>query len=171
VTEACLLVRRLMTPLGQLLAVGSERGLIRLALPCYRPDDVVSNLTRKLGARALVDARAFDFLADQLDAYFSGELRAFDLALDLSLTRGFHRIVLGAMQTVVYGETITYSELAGRSGRPSAARAAGHACAINPIPIVVPCHRILRRDGTLGGYACGLHHKRFLLALESAQEK
>ncbi len=107
-----------------------------------------------------------DETARQLEEYFAGRRREFDLPLDLRLAHGFRRHVLDELRDVGYGTTVSYSELAQAAGNPRAVRAVGSACATNPIPIVIPCHRVLRSDGSLGGYGGGLHVKRALLDLE-----
>ena len=102
----------------------------------------------------------------QLEEYFAGRRRRFDLPLDLRLAHGFRRQVLEELQDVAYGTTVSYSDLARAAGSPRAVRAVGSACATNPIPIVIPCHRVLRHDGSLGGYGGGVEVKRALLELE-----
>ena len=109
-----------------------------------------------------------DPAARQLDEYFTGARHDFDLPVDLRLSSGFRRTVLDAMRDVPYGETVSYARLADAAGNPKAVRAAGSACATNPIPIVVPCHRVIGANGTLTGYAGGLERKQTLLELEQA---
>jgi methylated-DNA-[protein]-cysteine S-methyltransferase len=114
--------------------------------------------------------KRLDVARRQLEEYFTGRRRTFDLAVDLGLSRGFRRLVLERLHADVgYGETLSYLELATRAGNPKASRAVGSAMATNPIPIVVPCHRVLRTGGHLGGYGGGLDVKRWLLALEGAE--
>jgi methylated-DNA-[protein]-cysteine S-methyltransferase len=153
------------SPLGTLLVAATERGLIRIGLPSEEPGDVLA----ELGERVSESPERLDPIRGELEEYFAGRRRAFTMPLDWSLASGFRLSVLEAMSALPYGEVVTYSELAARAGNPRAARAAGHACATNPIPIVVPCHRVVRRDGGLGGYTGGLHIKEFLLRLEGAR--
>jgi methylated-DNA-[protein]-cysteine S-methyltransferase len=143
------------SPFGPLHVAVSEAGLARLAFPSEQH------------GRVAMDDR-IDAVRRQLDEYFAGDRREFTLSLDWGSAGGFRRRALEAMSRVPYGETVTYAELAARAGNPRAARAAGHACATNPIPIVLPCHRILGSDGRLHGYGGGLHMKRQLLRLEGA---
>jgi len=144
------------TPYGPLLVVASPDGLVRVAFEHEQvelPD----------GARE-GDLEA----ARQLEEYFAGQRTEFDVELDWGATSGFRRRALEAMAAIPYGRTLTYTELAAAAGNPAAVRAAGSACATNPWPVIVPCHRVLRTDGTLGGYLGGLDMKRGLLALEGA---
>lgn len=152
------------SPLGRLLAAVGEDGLLRIGLPAEDPDDVLAELPRD----AVESPRRLAHVRRELDGYFAGRRSEFTLALDLSPARGFRLDVLRAMSQIPYGETVTYAQLAARAGRPRAPRAAGHACATNPIPIVVPCHRVVGSDGSLRGYTGGVHHKEFLLRLEGA---
>jgi methylated-DNA-[protein]-cysteine S-methyltransferase len=146
---------RVDSPFGPLHAGVSETGLARLLLPS------------EAGERGLLGADGrLEAVRRQLEEYFAGERREFTLTLDLRGATGFRLRALQAMGRVPYGETVTYAELAARAGNPRAARAAGHACATNPIPIVLPCHRILGSDGGLHGYGGGLHMKEQLLRLE-----
>lgn len=152
------MIRVVDSPLGSLTLVASQVGLARVGLPGEDVDDLPGS------------SSALDAAARQLEEYFAGRRRKFDLALDRSLATDFARRVQDVMLGVKYGKTITYAEAAGRLGRPSAARAVGSACGANPIPIIVPCHRIVRLDGTLGGYRGGTAAKQFLLRLERAPE-
>ena len=158
--------RTLESPLGTLLVAGTPRGLLRVALPCESPQQVLAALAESVGPRILLAPRSLDRAARELDRYFAGELQSFSIDLDLRLAWGFRRAALERLREVPYGQTISYSALAGACGRPRAARAVGSACARNPLPIVIPCHRVLRSDGSLGGYAGGLETKRALLSLE-----
>ncbi len=158
--------RTLESPLGTLLIAGTPRGLLRVALPCESPQQVLAALAESVGPRILLAPRSLDRAARELDRYFAGALQRFSIDLDLRLSRGFRRAALERLREVPYGQTISYSALAGACGRPRAARAVGSACARNPLPIVIPCHRVLRSDGSLGGYAGGVEAKRALLSLE-----
>jgi methylated-DNA-[protein]-cysteine S-methyltransferase len=157
------------TPIGRLLVVGSSRGVIRIGLPVEGPSEILARLERRTGARAVEDPAGVDEACRELDDYFAGRRRAFTMPLDLSLSSGFRRRSLDAMGAIPYGETISYTELASRAGNPRAYRAAGHACATNPIPIVLPCHRVVRRDGDLNWYLGGLQYKERLLAHEGVK--
>lgn len=149
------------TPLGELLLVTRNGALVNVGLPGQnieppRPATVGTHDTGEhLGA-----------ITQQLDEYFSGQRTMFDMKTDLSETTDFRRTVLEHLVTIPYGETRTYTQVAEAVGRPRAVRAVGSACATNPVPIVIPCHRVLRSDGSLGGYAGGLDMKCTLLELE-----
>lgn len=157
------------TPLGALLLGATGEGLVRVALPTEAPGDVIDDLARRVSPRVLRAPRAAVTAARrQLDEYFAGRLRAFDLPLDWRLTSGFRREALRAIASIPYGATASYREVAARAGSPNAVRAAGTACATNPLPIVVPCHRVLRTGGGLGGYLGGVEMKSRLLDLERA---
>ena len=127
---------------------------------------VLAELADRISPRLLRRPQRLDGVIRQLDDYFAGRRRDFELPLDLRLAHGFRRTVLDELRAVGYGTTVSYTELATAAGRPRAVRAAGSACATNPIPIVIPCHRVLRSDGSLGGYGGGLPAKRALLDLE-----
>jgi methylated-DNA-[protein]-cysteine S-methyltransferase len=153
------------TPVGELLLVAAGDSLVRIAFDVEDHDLVLADLAPRLGARILrVEHPVLELARTQLDSYFAGELATFDLPLDLQLAKGpFRRHVLECLTSITAGETRTYAELAALAGRPTAVRAAGSGCATNPIPIVVPCHRILRSGGDLGGYLGGPSRKRWLL--------
>jgi methylated-DNA-[protein]-cysteine S-methyltransferase len=154
------------TPIGRLIAAATADGLVRLGLPNDDRARVVRGLERELGDCPEESAAALADIRRELDEYFAGERTEFTVPLDLRLTSGFDRRACEAMGRIGYGTTITYAELAERAGNRGAARAAGHACATNPIAIVVPCHRVLGSDGSLHGYGGGLDMKRYLLQLE-----
>jgi methylated-DNA-[protein]-cysteine S-methyltransferase len=158
------------SPLGALAGVCSRRGLLCLSYRVERLDELLDSLAGALSPRIVESPARLDAVARQLDEYFAGRRRRFELPIDWSLSRGFARRVLRATARVPYGTATTYTEVAGRAGSPLAVRAAGNALAANPVPIVVPCHRVLRVGGGLGGYAGGLQRKRFLLELEGALE-
>ena len=153
------------SPLGELLVAVTERGLCRIA---YRPDDALEELTDDFGARILRLPRRVDPIRRELDEYFEGDRRVFDLELDLTPVAGFSRQALVELAQVPYGELTTYGALAAKIGRPKAARAVGGAMNRNPIPIVLPCHRVVGASGSLVGYAGGLERKETLLRLEGA---
>ncbi|MGK5628714.1 methylated-DNA--[protein]-cysteine S-methyltransferase [Streptomyces sp. URMC 123] len=159
------------TPIGPLLVAATVHGLVKVAFhaDARTAERSVASLAERLGA-APVSAAGSPRLAEpvrQLTAYFAGELRAFDLPLDWSLTSGFNRRVLRELATgVPYGTVVGYQDLADRVGEPGAARAVGTAMGSNPLPVVVPCHRVVESGGGLGGFGGGLETKRVLLALE-----
>jgi methylated-DNA-[protein]-cysteine S-methyltransferase len=157
------------TPLGTGLVAATRRGVVRVALPNERAEDVLERLAARVSPRVLEWPARLDQARRELDEYFEGRRRDFDLRLDWRLARdGFCREVLRATARVPFGRTITYSEAAARAGNPRAQRAAGNALGSNPIPIVVPCHRVIRTGGQLGNYGGGPEMKRFLLHLEGA---
>ena len=154
------------SPLGKLLAVSSPSGLIKLGYPNVAADAQLSALAEAVSPRLLEAPQRFDEVRRELGEYFEGERRDFDLDLDWRLTTGFVQRVLRETAQIPFGQTRTYSEMAASAGSPRAHRAAGSALGANPIPIVVPCHRVLRVGGALGGYGGGLEVKRRLLELE-----
>ena len=157
------------SPLGRLLAAATPRGLVRLSYLATQDEAaVLQRLADEVSPRVLEAPARLDEVRRELDEYFAGRRRRFELALDWRLVRGFGRRVLRATARVGYGQTTTYSQLAGRAGNARAYRAAGNALNRNPIPIVVPCHRVLHAGGGLGGYAGGLSAKELLLRLEGA---
>jgi methylated-DNA-[protein]-cysteine S-methyltransferase len=154
------------TPVGRLVLARTPRGLVRVA---YGPlDEVEADLAARISPRVLEAPAALDEERRQLDDYFAGRRRDFDLTLDWQLAPGFRGAVLHAIARIPFGATASYGEVAGEAGSPRAVRAAGTACARNPLVVVVPCHRVVRGDGALGGYAGGVDAKRRLLALERA---
>jgi methylated-DNA-[protein]-cysteine S-methyltransferase len=154
------------TPIGRLIAAATDDGLVRLSLPNDSPERVLGGLEERFGSAPTESAEAMADTSRELHEYFAGERDEFTMPLDFALTSGFDRRACEAMARIGYGETITYAELAERAGNRRAARAAGHACATNPIAIVVPCHRVLGSNGSLHGYGGGLDMKRYLLRLE-----
>ncbi len=157
------------TPLGTALVAATPRGLVRLALPNERLDDALADLAEDVSPRLLEFPARLDEARRELDEYFEGRRRHFELPLDWRLSHpGFYRRVLRATARVPFGEVITYSDAAERAGSPRAFRAAGSALGSNPIPIVVPCHRVVRTGGDIGNYGGGPEMKRFLLELEGA---
>ena len=152
------------SPLGPLLVAATPRGLVRLA---YTPgDEVLEDLAARLSPRVLEAPERLDDARRELDEYFDGRRAEFDLPIDWSLTRGFAGKVLRQTARIGFGQTSTYAEVASRAGSPRAVRAAGNALGANPVPVVVPCHRVLRTGGALGGYTGGTERKQFLLRLE-----
>jgi methylated-DNA-[protein]-cysteine S-methyltransferase len=160
--------RTLDTPLGSLLVATTEAGLVRVAFAGQNHTAVLASLAEQISPRVLRAPGRLDEVARELDEYFEGRRDAFDLPLDFRLAHGFRRDVLRQLQGIRYGSTRSYGAVAATTGHPKAARAVGSACRVNPLPIVVPCHRVVRADGTPGEYAGGVEAKRRLLALESA---
>jgi methylated-DNA-[protein]-cysteine S-methyltransferase len=156
------------SPFGTLLMASTPKGLVRLAYPDEDRDEVLEDLARKVSPRLLQAPERLDDVRRQLDDYFDGRLRGFDLEVDYALTHGFVRRVLRATSRIPFGEVRTYRVVAEKAGNVRAVRAAGNALGSNPIPIVVPCHRVVRTGGGLGGYTGGVDRKRFLLLLEGA---
>ena len=154
------------TPIGPFLAAVTARGLVRLAFRTEDPDQVLDDLAHRLSPCVLEAPTRLDTVRRQLDEYFEGRRRQFDLTLDWSLTTGFRRRVLRTTARIPYGSVSTYQQVAARAGNAHAARAAGSALGSNPMPIVVPCHRVLRTGGGLGGFGGGLDVKARLLELE-----
>ncbi|HXP37294.1 MAG TPA: methylated-DNA--[protein]-cysteine S-methyltransferase, partial [Solirubrobacteraceae bacterium] len=156
------------SPLGKLTAAVTERGLVRLAFPEEDLDAVLERLAARISPRIVEAPAAPDPLRRELEEYFAGRRRRFELALDWTLVGPFGRRVLHAASAIPYGGVLSYTQVAAEAGSPRGSRAAGNALGSNPIPIVVPCHRVLRSSGALGGYAGGLDRKRWLLELEGA---
>lgn len=160
--------RTVDSPHGPLLVAATPAGIVRLAFAGEGHDAVLERLAATVSPRVLAAPARLDDAARQLDEYFAGRRRSFALDVDLRLAHGFRRRVLDHLRDVPYGATATYTELAVATGSPRAVRAVGSACATNPVPIVVPCHRVVRTDGTIGQYLGGTETKRALLALEAA---
>lgn len=156
------------SPFGVLVVCATDTGVVRVVLPNEDADAVLTLLAEKVSPRLLRARRRIDPAREQLDEYFQGRRRSFDLPVDWRLSTGFRRQALAAVAEVPYGSTASYREIAAAAGNAKATRAAGSACATNPTPIVVPCHRVLRADGALGGYLGGPELKRALLDLEQA---
>ena len=155
------------SPLGPLVVAATPRGLVRVAYVGSKTDaEVLEQLARKVSPRVLEAPARLDDVRRELDEYFEGRRTDFDLPLDWALTRGFTSKVLQATARIEFGSTSTYAEVAGQAGSPRAVRAAGNALGANPFPVVVPCHRVLRTGGALGGYTGGLERKEYLLRLE-----
>ncbi len=161
--------RTLDSPIGALLVAATERGVVRVAFGWEEtPDRVLEDLAERVSPRVLRAPARLDPIAHELDEYFARRRHGFDVPLDLRLTRGFRREVLETLRRVGYGHTASYAQLAADAGRPRAVRAAASACATNPLPLVIPCHRVIRSDGSLGEYGGGSDIKRTLLELEGA---
>jgi methylated-DNA-[protein]-cysteine S-methyltransferase len=154
------------SPLGELTVFVTPRGVVRVAFEDEPRDQLLDELAGSVSPRILASATPTDAVRRQLEAYLAGRRTAFDVPLDWTLVRGFAIGVLHATARVPYGATTTYREVAAAAGSPNAYRAAGNALGSNPIPIIVPCHRVLHASGGLGGYAGGLQRKRTLLRLE-----
>jgi methylated-DNA-[protein]-cysteine S-methyltransferase len=160
--------RTIDSPVGSLLIAATPVGLVRVAFSSEGHDVVLQNLSDRISSRLLHAPKRLDAVARQLEEYFSGRRHTFDVPLDWQLSKGFRRVVLSHLAVDVgYGTTASYGTLARLSASPKAVRAVGTTCATNPIPVVVPCHRVIRADGTLGGYRGGPVAKRALLDLES----
>src|SRR5699024_1544475 len=156
------------SPLGPLLLAATRAGLVRVAFEQEGFEQVLATLAARVGPRVLAAPARLEQAATQLGEYFTGRRHAFDLPLDHSLSSGFRGRVQRTLPTIAYGRTRSYREVAELVGSPRAVRAVGSACATNPLPVVVPCHRVLRADGGLGGYIGGLDAKAALLELERA---
>ena len=156
------------SPVGPLLLAATPKGLVRVAYEVEDHDHVLDALARRISPRVLRAPRRLDAAARELGEYFDRQRRTFDLPLDLSLSRGFRQLVQQHLPEIAYGQTRTYGQVAELVGNPRAVRAVGTACATNPLPVVVPCHRVLRADGTPGGYVGGPAAKQALLRLEAA---
>lgn len=154
------------SPLGDLVAAMTPRGLAVLHYTHGDTDATLETIARRLSPRMVSSPKSLQQVARQLDEFFEGRRKDFDLQLDWSLLRGFTRKVLQVTSRIPYGKTLTYSEVAAKAGSPRGMRAAGNALGANPIPIIVPCHRVLRNDGTVGGYTGGPEKKIHLLHLE-----
>jgi methylated-DNA-[protein]-cysteine S-methyltransferase len=156
------------TPVGPLLVAATDLGLVRVAYAGEDHEAVLQMLADKISPRVLRAPDRLVTVRGQLDEYFAGRRQTFDVPLDWRLSRGFRQLVLKTLPEVGYGQTASYSAVARLAGNPKAVRAAATACATNPIPVVVPCHRIVRADGSMGGYLGGPEAKRVLLSLEAA---
>lgn len=156
------------TPVGPLLLAATGQGLVRVAYATEGHDAVLQTLADRISPRILEAPGRLDAVAGQLDEYFAGTRRRFDVPLDWRLSAGFRNTVLHHLSDIGYGRTASYAAVAELAGSPRAVRAVGSACATNPLPVVVPCHRVVRSDGTMGGYIGGAEAKRTLLTLESA---
>ena len=156
------------SPLGPLLLAATPKGLVRVAYDVEDHDRVLSTLSQRLSPRVLRAPGRLDTAARELDEYFGGRRQVFDLPLDLSLSSGFRQLVQRHLPEIGYGQTRTYGQVAALVGNPKAVRAVGTACATNPLPLVVPCHRVLPASGGPGRYVGGPAAKVTLLTLEAA---
>ena len=154
------------SPLGMLLAARTKRGLIRLSYDGEQIDANLEHLAEVVSPRILEAPERLDDVRRELDEYFDGKRNRFDLTIDWSFSAGFVQRVLKATARIPFGSVSSYGQIAIKAGSPRASRAAGNALGSNPIPIVVPCHRVLRTGGAIGGYTGGLERKEFLLELE-----
>jgi methylated-DNA-[protein]-cysteine S-methyltransferase len=155
------------SPIGTLLLMCTPKGLVRIAYEDENRDDVFGEVAERLSPRILEAPRLLDAVRRELDRYFAGRLRHFDLPIDWTLTGQFARRVLRRTSRIPYGSVASYRDVAVEVGTPRGARAVGNALGSNPIPVVVPCHRVVRTGGAIGGYGGGLPRKRWLLALEA----
>lgn len=156
------------SPVGALLIAATEHGLVRVAYPSEGHDTVLQSLADRISPRVLLAPARLDTAARQLDEYFAAKRQEFSVPLDWRLSAGFRNTVLRHLPQIGYGQTASYAAVARLAGNPNAVRAVGSACATNPLPVVVPCHRVVRSDGALGGYLGGVEAKRILLTLEAA---
>jgi methylated-DNA-[protein]-cysteine S-methyltransferase len=160
--------RTVDTPLGALLLAATDQGLVRVAYAREDHDRVLQQLADTVSPRVLRAPARLDLAAREIEEYFVGRRTRFDLPLDFRLSAGFRRTVLAQLPDIAYGTTATYAAIAAAAGNPKAVRAVGSACATNPLPVVVPCHRVVRSDGTIGQYVGGVDAKQTLLTLEAA---
>jgi methylated-DNA-[protein]-cysteine S-methyltransferase len=156
------------SPVGDLLVAATERGLVRVAYASENHDAVLQALAERISPRILNSPARLDPVARELEEYFDGRRHSFDVPLDWRLSAGFRAAVLQHLPEIGYGHTASYATVAALAGSPKAFRAVGTACAKNPLPVIVPCHRVVRADGSMGGYLGGPEAKRTLLTLEAA---
>lgn len=159
--------RTIDTPVGPLLIAATESGLVRVAFEREGFDGVLQAIAERVSPRIMRTPERLDLVATQIDEYFAGSRKAFDVQLDFSLSSGFRQSVQKYLPRIDYGSTRSYKTVAEEVGNPRAVRAVGTACATNPLPIVLPCHRVVRSDGSLGGYAGGVAAKQLLLEMET----
>lgn len=158
--------RTVDSPVGELLLAATSAGLVRVAFAREGHEAVLESLAATISPRVLFAPGRLDDAARELEDYFAHRRQSFDLPLDFRLTQGFRREVLGYLPSIAYGHTVSYAALAAMTSSPRAVRAVGTACARNPLPLVVPCHRVIRTDGSQGAYLGGPEAKATLLALE-----
>ncbi len=160
--------RYLDSPFGELLVAATDAGVVRVAFQCEGHAGVLAQLARHVSPRIIESTLRTEVAARQLGEYFEGQRHAFDVTVDLRLVSGFRRHVVTHLSDISYGTTASYAQLAAIAGNPRAVRAVGSACAHNPVPVIVPCHRVVHSDGTIGNYLGGIDVKRSLLEMESA---
>lgn len=160
--------RTLDTPLGPMLLAATEQGLLRVAFQVQDHDAVLQYLADRVSPRVLRAPGRLEHVSRQLDEYFAGHRHHFDLPLDWRLAKGFRLDTLHQLPRIAYGHTATYAQVATATGSPRAVRAVGTACATNPLPVIVPCHRVVRSDGSAGQYVGGREAKQYLLSMETA---
>jgi methylated-DNA-[protein]-cysteine S-methyltransferase len=156
------------SPYGELFLAATEKGVVALGLPNREPETLLERIAERVSPRILEAPARLDGPRRELDAYFEGKLHDFSTPVDWSLTRGFSDRALHIVAGIPYGKTLSYTEVAERAGNRKASRAAGTACATNPIPLIVPCHRVLPASGIPGNYGGGPEMKRSLLELEGS---
>jgi len=156
------------TPVGSLLVAATETGLVLVAYASENHDAVLQSLADRISPRILAAPSRLDHVARELEEYFGGHRQRFDVPLDWRLSAGFRSTVLHHLPEIGYGHTASYAAVARLAGNPKAVRAVGSACATNPLPVIVPCHRVVRSDGGVGGYLGGAEAKSILLTLEAA---
>jgi methylated-DNA-[protein]-cysteine S-methyltransferase len=154
------------SPVGPLLLAATPAGVVRVSWAEEHTDEVLAELAQRISPRVLEAPARLDDARRQLDEYFAGQRTTFELPLDHQLSRGFRARAQAAIAAIPFGRTGTYASIAAAAGSPRAVRAAGTACATNPIPVIVPCHRVVRSDGSMGLYGGGVERKRRLLELE-----
>jgi methylated-DNA-[protein]-cysteine S-methyltransferase len=157
------------SPVGDLLVAATKKGLVKVSFLGFRTqDEVLQRLADDVSPRVMEAPAKLDPVRRELDEYFDGKRREFDVSLDLALVKGFQTKILQATARIPYGEHLSYKQVATEAGNANASRAAGNALGANPIPIVIPCHRVWATSGQLGGYTGGLDRKRVLLELEGS---
>jgi len=161
------------SPFGEMLVAATDRGIVKVALPSHagselKPDLVLTELATAVSPRVLEAPAKLDPARRELDAYFEGKLKRFGVPVDWRLARGFTDKVLHQVARIPYGRTLSYSEVAAKAGNPRAFRAAGTACGANPVPLIVPCHRVVQASGDPGNYGGGPEMKKALLELEGS---
>jgi len=160
--------RTVDSPVGSLLLAATDAGLVRVAYANEGHDHVLQTLSDRISPRVLHHPARLDVTARELDEYFAGHRKTFTVNLDWRLSAGFRATVLHHLADIEYGHTASYATVAELAGRPKAFRAVGTACATNPLPVIVPCHRVVKSDGSMGGYLGGPDAKAALLELEAA---
>lgn len=156
------------SPFGELLVAATERGVVKLSLPRYDPEEALEQIAAGVSPRVLEAPARLDPVRRELDSYFEGRLQRFDTPVDWALAHGFTDKVLHTVARIPYGKTLSYGEVAERAGNPRAFRAAGTACGANPVPLIVPCHRVVQAGGKPGNYGGGPEMKLALLEMEGA---